>query len=182
MERVKKQDEERKRRKKEEKARKESERESKRQMDEERQQRELEEKERLAAEEQKKKLEEERAKREREENERRKDNFEKSIRKVWNGSDIPCLFDPKIAYSRQLYSLPVALEESILSNKVPHEDIMFRRYKVLLIPLDSLFGKTSVNPVIELTNYFLRNSTLLQVDNRPVRYKHQRFLTLLPIG
>ena len=75
---------------------------------------------------------------EKEENERRKDNFEKSIRRVWTGSDVPCLFDPKIAYSKQLYSLPVGLEEKITAGQVPNEDIVFRRYKVLLIPLDGL--------------------------------------------
>ena len=61
--------------------------------------------------ERKRKQEEERIRREKEENERRKEGFERSIRKIWNGSDVPCLFDPKIAYSRQLYSLPVPLEE-----------------------------------------------------------------------
>jgi hypothetical protein len=66
--------------------------------------------------ERKKKQEEENIKREKEENERRKEGFERSIRKIWNGSDVPCLFEPKIAYSRQLYSLPVQLEEKILSN------------------------------------------------------------------
>lgn len=85
---------------------------------------------------------------------------------MWNGSDVPCLFDPKIAYSRQLYSLPVDLEEKILKNEVPNEDIMFRRYKVLLIPVDALLGHTSGRPLIELTNYFLRYSTLPLSDNR----------------
>ena len=50
--------------------------------------------------ERRKKIEEERMKREKEASERRKEGFERSIRKIWNGSDIPCLFDPKIAYSR----------------------------------------------------------------------------------
>ena len=67
-------------------------------------------------EERKKRQEEERVKREKEENERRKETFERSIRKIWNGSDLPCLFDPKIAYSRQLYSLPVSLEAKILAS------------------------------------------------------------------
>ena len=105
-------------------------------------------------------------KREKEENERRKDNFERSIRKIWNGSELPCLFDPKIAYSKKLYSLPVPLEEQILKNEVPYEDIQFRRYKVLLIPIDALLSKTSAHPLIELTNYFLRYSSLELLDNR----------------
>lgn len=50
--------------------------------------------------ERRKKQEEESMRREKEENERRKEGFERSIRKIWNGSDVPCLFEPKIAYSR----------------------------------------------------------------------------------
>lgn len=64
-------------------------------------------------------MEEERAKRDKEENALRKETFERSIRKIWNGSDVPCLFDPKIAYSRQLYTLPVELEEKIMGNQIP---------------------------------------------------------------
>jgi hypothetical protein len=84
---------------------------------------------------------------------------------VWNGSDIPCLFDNKIAYSKLLYSLPVSLENSIVANKVPSDDITFRRYKVLVLSLDGLFSKTSGLPLIELLNYFLRFSTLPLIEN-----------------
>jgi len=56
------------------------------------------------------------------------------------------------------------LETQIAKGEVPNEDLVFRRYKVLIIPLDSLFGRTSGRPMIELTNYFLRNSTLLHVQ------------------
>jgi hypothetical protein len=115
--------------------------------------------------ERKRKQEEERIRREKEENERRKEGFERSIRKIWNGSDVPCLFDPKIAYSRQLYSLPVPLEEKILGNLVPKDDLVFRRYKTLVIAIDSLLAKTSGLPMIELTNYFLRYSNLRRIDN-----------------
>ncbi len=101
--------------------------------------------------------------------------FERSIRKIWNGSDVPCLFDPKIAYSRQLYSLPVALEEKILSNQIPQEDLTFRRYKTLIIPLDNLLSKTSGLPMIELTNYFLRYSTLKKINNFEEEDKFKSF-------
>ncbi len=94
------------------------------------------------------------------ESERRKDNFEKSIRKIWNGSDIPCLFDSKIAYSKMLYSLPVELERKIQSNEQSYEDIKLRRYKTLLIPIDGLLSSSSGRPMIELISYFLRYSTL----------------------
>jgi hypothetical protein len=57
-------------------------------------------KERELQQERRKKQEEESMRREKEENERRKEGFERSIRKIWNGSDVPCLFEPKIAYSR----------------------------------------------------------------------------------
>jgi flagellar biosynthesis GTPase FlhF len=165
MEKLKKQDEERKKRKKEEKAKKEQEREIKKRLDEEKLAREAEEKELLAEVERKKKKEEERIKREKEENERRKDNFERSIKKIWNGSDIPCLFESKIAYSKLLYSLPADLEDRILKNEVPNEDLVFRRYKVLLIPLDSLLSRTSGLQLIEIINYFLRYSTMKKVQN-----------------
>lgn len=134
-------------------------------MDEEKQQRDLAEKERVEEVERKKREIEERAKRDKEDNERRKENFERSIRKVWNGSDVPCLFDPKIAYSRQLYSLPVSLEHQITANEVPKDDLTFRRYKVLVIPLDGLFSRTSGIPLIELVQYFMRFSTLPLVEN-----------------
>lgn len=165
MERVRKQDEERKRRKKEEKLRKEQEKELKRKMDEERLQREEEERERLEEINLKANAQEERLRRDKEENELRKGNFERSIRKVWNGSDIPCLFDQKIAYSKLLYTLPVALEQSIAANEVPKDDITFRRYKMMVLPVDSLFSKTSGLPLIELVQYFLRFSTMPIVDN-----------------
>jgi hypothetical protein len=61
--------------------------------------------------------------------------------KVWNGSDIPCLFDSKIAYSKLLYSLPVDLENSIKSNTVSNEDLKFRRYKTMMIPVDRLVSE-----------------------------------------
>lgn len=61
-------------------------------------------------------MEEDRKKREKEDQDRRKENFEKSIRKVWNGSDLPCLFDSKIAYSKPLYNVPVELENMIVNN------------------------------------------------------------------
>ncbi len=128
-------------------------------------QREQEERERVEEIDRKKKQEEERIKKDKEENERRKDNFEKSIRRVWNGSEVPCLFDPKIAYSKQLYSLPVSLEENIMKGQVPHEDLAFRRYKVLILPIDDLLQKTSGRAMIELTNFFLRYSTLRTVEN-----------------
>ena len=112
--------------------------------------------------------------RDKEECERRKEAFERSIRKAWNGSDVPCLFDPKIAYSRQLYSLPVALEEAILRGEVPSDDIMFRRYKVLLVPIEGLFGKTSGRPVIELFDYFMRHSTMARANNNPTDEESNR--------
>jgi hypothetical protein len=105
-------------------------------------------------------MEEERKRREKDDSDKRKDNFEKSIRKIWNGSDIPCLFDSKIAYSKLLYSLPVELEKKIRSNEVSYEDLKFRRYKNLIIPIDGLLSKTSGRCLIEIVEYFLRYSTI----------------------
>lgn len=111
------------------------------------------------------KIEEEKKLKEKNESEKRKENFEKSIRKIWNGSDIPCLFDSKIAYSKMLYSLPVNLEEAIRGNFVSYEDLKFRRYKNLIIPIDGLLNMTSERSLIELITYFLRNSTMKTIDN-----------------
>jgi flagellar biosynthesis GTPase FlhF len=165
MEKLKRQDEERKRRKKEEKERKDREKERLRREEEERRYREEEERERIAAEERRIKDEVDKARREKDESERRKENFEKSIKKIWNGSEIPCLFDSKIAYSKMLYSLPVELEERIRANELPYEDLKFRRYKTLLFPIDGLLGLTSGRCIAEIVAYFLRYSTMTQIDN-----------------
>lgn len=103
--------------------------------------------------------------REKEQNEKRKETFEKSIRKIWNGSEMPCLFDSKIAYSKLLYSLPVDLEAKIRANEVPYEDLKFRRYKTLLIPIDGLLSHTSGRALTEIVSYFLRYSNLQSIDN-----------------
>lgn len=42
-----------------------------------------------------------------------KDRFEKNIPNLFNGTDIPCLFDKKIAYLDKLSSLPLDLESQI---------------------------------------------------------------------
>ena len=75
------------------------------------------------------------------------------------------MFDSKIAYSKQLYSIPVDLENKILNNDVPNEDLVFRRYKTMIIPIDGLLSKTSGLSIVELTSYFLRHSTLNHIDN-----------------
>lgn len=52
-----------------------------------------------------------------------------------------------------------------MKGQVPHEDLAFRRYKVLVVPIDDLLQKTSGRAMIELTNFFLRYSTLRTVEN-----------------
>ena len=160
MEKLKRQDEERKKRKREDKEKKDREREKQRKIEEELYYKAQEEQDRVKAIEDKAKAEEEGKKREKVESERRKDNFEKSIRKIWNGSDIPCLFDPKIAYSKMLYSLPVDLERKIQNNEQSYEDVKLRRYKTLVVPIDGLLSNSTGKPMIELISYFLRYSTL----------------------
>lgn len=140
MERLKKQDEERKKRKKEEKERKDREKEMERKYEEHLRQKREEERQRKLEIEEQKKEEELKLKKREEENARRKKNFESSIKKLWNGSDVPCLFDPKIAYSNLLYSIPVELEKKICNNEIDYQDIAFRRYKTLIFPLDDLLS------------------------------------------
>ena len=57
------------------------------------------------------------------------------------------------------------LEKQIRLSNVPYEDLKFRRYKTLLIPIDGLLSQTSDQVLIDLVNYFLRNSTLKTTDN-----------------
>ena len=73
------------------------------------------------------------------------------------------MFDPKIAYSRVLHTLPVSLDEKIDKNEVDYQDIVFRRYKTLLIPIDSLLSSSALMEIVE---YFMRYSTIIQVENR----------------
>ena len=165
MERLKRQDEERKSRKKEEKDKKQKDRELVKQAEEERLRREQIEKDKVKEQERLDREEVQRKRLEKEQIERRKENFEKSIKNIWNGSDIQCLFDSKIAYSKTLYSFPVELEKKIATNEVSFEDLKFRRYKNLLIPIDGLLSQTSGRPLIELVEYFLRYSTIRSKTN-----------------
>lgn len=64
-------------------------------------------------------------------------------------TEIPCLFDRKSAYTSQLSSLPLDLEESIRSNKLPKNEM---RYKSCLIPMESHINNEFLNSVI---SYFL---------------------------
>jgi hypothetical protein len=64
-----------------------------------------------------------------------------------------------------LYSIPVELEEKIRRNEVSYEDLKFRRYKNLIIPIDGLLSKTSGRCLIELVEYFLRFSTIKSIEN-----------------
>jgi hypothetical protein len=61
-----------------------------------------------------------------------------------------------------LYSLPLDLEEKILSGKVSNEDLIFRRYKTLIIPTEGLLHGDAL---IELIDYFLRYSTIKKIQN-----------------
>jgi len=42
-----------------------------------------------------------------------KDRFEQNIPNLFNGTDIPCLFEKKIAYLDKLSHLPLDLESQI---------------------------------------------------------------------
>ena len=61
-----------------------------------------------------------------------------------------------------MYSLPVDLENKIVSGEVCDEDLIFRRYKTLIIPTEGLLHGDAL---IELIDYFLRNSTLKKIEN-----------------
>ena len=60
-------------------------------------------------------------------------------------------------------------------NSVPYEDLKFRRYKTLLIPIDGLLSLTSERVLIALINYFLKNSTVKTINNEdPEGHSHLR--------
>jgi len=82
-----------------------------------------------------------REKRRGEELERRKAEHELTLlsEESWLESgktDIPCLFDKKCAFMSVISSLPRSLEQSIVEGTVPVDDLTFRRYKTLMLPLD----------------------------------------------
>lgn len=64
------------------------------------------------------------------------------------------------------------MEEQIRNNTIVKEDITFRRYKALIIPIDGLLSLTCGLPMIEIIGYFLRNSTMKRVENTKVEEKH----------
>lgn len=82
---------------------------------------------------------------------------------MWNGTDVPCLFDQKVAYSKLLYALPLDLEYKIVNGVVANEDLVFRRYKTLIIPTESLLHGDAL---IELIDYFMRYSTIKKIENK----------------
>ncbi len=67
-----------------------------------------------------------------------------------------------------------------MKGKMPHENLAFRRYKVIIMPIDDLLLKTSGNALIELIKYFLRFSTLRTVEN--VEDKNMNTLPFKCIG
>jgi hypothetical protein len=52
-----------------------------------------------------------------------------------------------------------------MANEVSNEDLVFRRYKTLIIPIDGLLNQTSGYSLIEIIDYFLRYSTVKSIDN-----------------
>jgi len=83
--------------------------------------------------------------------------LEASIRKLWNGTEVPCLFDETIAFSPPLSSLPIVLEEMIQANEVSREDLTFGRFKMVVFPVDGFLNQRGI---LELTEYFLNHSKM----------------------
>lgn len=162
MEKLKKQDDERKKRKKAE--REEKERESRRYQamkdDQERLVQEQKDREALA----KKELEEEKQRRKwlQEQDEKIRVEAEKKItsEESWieNGkTEIPCLFDRRSAYTSQLSSLPLDLEEAIRTKAFKRNEL---RYKSCMIPLDSHVNSDCLSSLVA---YFLQNSSMHKI-------------------
>jgi len=97
-----------------------------------------------------------------EEMERRKIEYEERIigEKTWEAhgkTEIPCLFDQKCSYMSQLNGLPLDLEHSIRNNQIDREDVVFKRFKCLQIPLGSHLAKETISSLIQ---FFLLNSSM----------------------
>ena len=98
--------------------------------------------------------------------ERKKQEWEATLlsEEAWeaNGrADFPSLFDKKCSFMSIVPSLPLFLEDDIVNNNIPWSDLTFRRYKTLLIPLDSHITVLSHSLLIQ---YFLQFSTMFQLD------------------
>ena len=77
-----------------------------------------------------------------------------------NKPNILHLFDKKSAYLSKLHSVPLDLEQKIQTDQVQKEDLVFRRYKALLIPLDCHINNEILS---ELIQYFLQHSSIQKV-------------------
>jgi hypothetical protein len=93
---------------------------------------------------------------------RRKDDFEETLlsEESWiqNGkTSISCLYDKKCAYMGRPNSIPLDLEHQIQNEQIPKEDLVFCRYKTMMIPLDSHINNEALS---DLVKYFLLNSKI----------------------
>ena len=67
---------------------------------------------------------------------------------------MPTLFHKDVSFSAPLGNLPTQLEKDIEENSVPEKDIIIRRFKGLVVPLN--FG---IEVCLRLLEYFLLNSS-----------------------
>ena len=85
------------------------------------------------------------------------------------------MFDKRSAYLSKLHSVPLELETKISKDQVQKEDLVFRRYKALLIPLDSHINNEVLS---ELIQYFLLHSTIQKVfedENKSLAFTKPSF-------
>jgi len=92
--------------------------------------------------------------------EKNKAQFEESIPKQWNGTDVPCLFESKIAFFDKLSQLPLNLEDQIASGNMSAYQ---QRYKTMIIPFDDavLPGEA----MGQIVSYFMKNSCMRMSKN-----------------
>lgn len=76
---------------------------------------------------------------------------------MWNGTDLPCLFNRKMGYQPKLSQIPIDLEAYLAQN--PDNRDYSSRFKTLIVPLE-LVGSSGSNDIV---NYFLMNSCLSTV-------------------
>ena len=83
-------------------------------------------------------------------------------------TEIPCFFDQKVSNMSKLSGLPLDMELKIRNNKIEREDIVFGRYKTVMIPIGDHISKDALS---ELVQYFLINSTLKKVYDQEKKLK-----------
>lgn len=99
-----------------------------------------------------------------------KERFEQNIPNLFNGTDIPCLFEKKIAYLEKLSHLPLDLESQIEISNLSEKQT---RYKTVTIPFNEhLLPGEALNHVV---SYFMKHSAMRQTTQDGEAFKTEKY-------